>query len=417
MTTDFRHPFQSRTPGKSLPRDFYLDKDIFEEDVRRVFHSNWLFAGHSCEIPESGDYFTFEVGDESLLILRDKGGEARAFFNVCRHRGSKVVTEPCGHAKALICPYHQWVYALDGGLTNARLMGDSFDKNEYRLRSAEIREVAGLIFVCLAPDESTPEFEHFYNAIEPQLGPHDLRNAKVVVRHHYEVQANWKTLIENNRECYHCRVSHPEFCTSNYDLGLPGDTRSKDGYDELLDSEYERWRNLGLSPREISFPNGYPYRVSRFPLKEGFVTESLDGSQVAPLMGGLADPRVGSLRLITLPNFWGHANCDYAMTTRLTPVNAGLTRVEVSFLVHEDAVEGKDYDPEQVAHVWKATSEQDWELCENNYAGIKSLAYEPGPLSEVTESSVESFLRWYLSRLETTEKSGTGNSYSLSATG
>lgn len=204
---------------------------------------------------------------------------------------------------------------------------------------------------------------------------------------------------------------------SNYDLGLPGDTRSDDGYDSLLESEYARWRDLGLSPREISFPSGYPYRVSRLPLKEGFVTESLDGKMVAPLMGDFTDPQIGSLRLITLPNFWGHANCDYAMTTRLTPVSAGTTKVQVSFLVDEDAVEGEDYDPEQVAYVWKETSEQDWELCENNYAGIKSLAYEPGPFSEITEASVESFLQWYLGQLEAVEEAGTVQAHHLSATG
>lgn len=394
---------QDRRPGESLDREFYLDEAVFEEDLQRVFHANWLFAGHSCEISEAGDYFTFEVGEESLLVLRDKSGDVRAHFNVCRHRGSRLATEPCGHAKALVCPYHQWVYGLDGRLTNARLMGEGFDKDRYRLRSAEVREVAGLIFVCLTPDESTPDFDHFYKAIEPQLGSHGLEEAKVIVKHHYEVRANWKTLIENNRECYHCRVSHPEFCMSNYDLGLPGDTRGDTGYDALLESEYGRWRNLGLSPQDVSFPGGHPYRVSRLPLKEGFITESLDGSRVAPLMGSLKSSRVGSLRLITLPNFWGHANCDYAMTTRLAPVSAGTTKVEVSFLVHKDAVGDEDYDPDRVAHVWKATSEQDWELCENNYAGIKSLAYEPGPLSAVTESSVESFLQWYLDQLGAAE--------------
>ncbi len=414
MNRGFESLLRDRIPGKSLDREFYVDEAVFEKDLSRVFHRNWLFAGHSCEIREPGDYFTFEVGDESLLILRDKSGDARAFFNVCRHRGSKIAAEPCGHAKALVCPYHQWVYALDGSLTNARLMGDSFDRDDYKLRSAEVREVAGLIFVCLAPDESTPDFEHFFSAIEPQLRPHGLEKGKVVVRHHYEVHANWKTLIENNRECYHCRVSHPEFCMSNYDLGLPGDMRSDDGYDSLLDSEYRRWQKLGLSPKEISFPGGYPYRVSRFPLKEDFITESLDGSRVGPLMGDLADQQVGSLRIIALPNFWAHANCDYAMTTRLTPVSAGVTRVLVSFLVHEDAVEGVDYDPDQVAHVWKTTSEQDWELCENNYAGIKSLSYEPGPLSEVTESSVKSFLQWYLDQLGAAD-ARMDQAYSLSA--
>jgi Rieske 2Fe-2S family protein len=400
MTDSIENLLQRRTPGMSLPREFYTGQEVFEEDLRRIFHTNWLFAGHSCEIPEPGDFFTFEVEEESLLILRDKSGEVRAHFNVCRHRGSRLTTEPCGHARALICPYHQWAYALDGRLTNARLMDEGFDKERYRLRSAAVREVAGLLFVCLSPDEDTPDFDHLFEAIDPQLRPHGLDRAKIICRHHYEVRANWKVIIENNRECYHCRVSHPEFCMSNYDLGLPGDQRDDEGYDSLLESEYERWQALGLSPREVSFPGGYPHRVSRLPLKEGFLTESIDGDMVAPLMGELTDPGVGSLRLITLPNFWGHANCDYAMTTRLAPAGPGLTRVEVSFLVHEDAVKGVDYDPQRVAEVWKATSEQDWTLCENNHAGIKSLAYEPGPFSPVTESSVESFVQWYLDRLD-----------------
>ena len=390
---------RDREPGKSLARDFYLDPELFEKDLRRVFYTNWLFAGHTCEIPEAGDYFLLPVGDEELILLRDKEGGVRAFFNVCRHRGSRLATEPRGRSGSLVCPYHQWAYRLDGRLANARLMGENFDKTAHRLRPAAVRELAGLIFVCLQPDESTPDFDAFFEDAAPQLMPHALERAKVVVRDRYRVRANWKTLVENNRECYHCRVGHPEFCMSNYDLGLPGDTRGDDGFDRTLEREYERWRGLGLAPEEISFPGGSPHRVSRLPLKDGFLTESLDGDLVAPLMGDLADPRTGSLRIISLPNFWAHANCDYAMTTRLLPAGPDLTNVEVCFLVREDAVEGADYDPDRVAAVWRATSEQDWELCENNAAGIRSVAYEPGPFSPVTEGSVESFLRWYLDRM------------------
>ena len=399
MMTDLNVLLKSRIPGKSLPREFYVEPEIFEEDLRRVFYRNWLFAGHACEIPEPGDYFLLPVGAENLIVLRDKEGAVRAHFNVCRHRGSRIVTEERGHSRSLVCPYHQWVYALDGGLTNARLMGESFDADGYRLRPALARELAGLVFVCLATGESHPDFEAFSEAVEPQLRPHGLERAKVAARDSYEVRANWKVLVENNRECYHCRVSHPEFCMSNYDLGLPGDSRSDAGYESTLEHEYGRWRSLGLSPEEVSFPGGSGYRVSRLPLKEGFLTESLDGGLVAPLMGELTDPNVGSLRLITLPNFWGHANCDYAMTTRLLPIGPELTRVEVSFLVREDAAEGVDYDPDRVAEVWRATSEQDWELCENNHAGIRSVAYEPGPYSQITEGSVETFVQWYLGQL------------------
>ena len=390
---------RDRVPNKTLPREFYVSGELHEEELSRIFHPNWLFAGHTCEIPEPGDYFLLPVGDEELIVLRDKESGVRAHFNVCRHRGSRIAPAPRGRSRSLVCPYHQWVYKLDGCLANARLMGEGFVAEEYRLRSAAIRELAGLIFVCLSPDASTPDFDAFYEDIGPQLRPHGLEGAKVAVRHSYEVRANWKTLVENNRECYHCRVSHPEFCTSNYDLGLPGDTRGDEAFDATLEREYSRWRGLGLAPEEISFPGGAPYRVSRLPLKEGFLTETLDGGLAAPLLGDLTDPNTGSLRVITLPNFWAHANCDYTMTTRLLPAGPNLTNVEVCFLVREDAVEGVDYDPEKVAAVWRATCEQDWELCENNSAGIRSVAYEPGPFSPVTESSVESFLRWYLNQM------------------
>jgi Rieske 2Fe-2S family protein len=392
---------EQREPGKSLPGGFYTEEEVFEEDLLRIFQKEWLYAGHASEIPAPGDYFTLRIGEESLIIVRDGEGEIHAHFNVCRHRGSRIsacegVQE--GRTRALICPYHQWVYALDGSLTNARLMGEGFDKNRYRLRSAALRELEGLLFVCLSPEEA-PDFEPFADALRPQLAPHGLGDAKLATRHHYEVAANWKVLVENNRECYHCRVSHPEFCASNYDLGLPGDPRADAEYEAALRREHDRWRGMGLAPEEVSFPGGAPYRISRLPLKEGYLTESVDGGLTAPLMGDLDSPESGSLRLITLPNLWAHANCDYAMTTRLLPLGPEKTRVDVCFFVREDAVEGTDYDPEKVAHVWKATSEEDWELCENNQAGIRSRAYEPGPLSPLTEHSVEQFAEWYLEKL------------------
>ncbi|CAN5206035.1 aromatic ring-hydroxylating dioxygenase subunit alpha [soil metagenome] len=392
---------RQREPGKSLHGGFYTEEEVFDEDLRQVFHKNWLYAGHVSEIPAPGDYFTLQVGEESLIIVRDGEGVIHAHFDVCRHRGSRISACEEGRTRSFICPYHQWVYALDGSLTNARLMGEGFDKNRYRLHSAALREVEGLLFVCLSPEEA-PDFEPFAEALRPQLAPHGLDRSKVVAHHRYEVAANWKVLVENNRECYHCRVSHPEFSASNYDLGLPGDPRADADYEATLQQEYERWREMGLAPADVSFPGGAPYRISRLPLKEGYLTESLDGSLTAPLMGDLDSPESGSLRLITLPNLWAHANCDYAMTTRLLPLGPEKTRVDVCFFVREDAVEGTDYDPERVAHVWKATSEEDWELCENNQAGLRSRAYEPGPLSPLTEHSVEEFAEWYVDRLDPT---------------
>ncbi len=392
-------------PHKTLPKAFYTAQEVFEADLERVFYRTWLFAGHSCEVARPGDYFLFEIGDESIIVIRDKDAQLHAHFNVCRHRGSKLLNEPCGQAKALVCPYHQWAYKLSGELSGARLMGEGFCKDLYALKGAHVREVAGLVFVCLAG--TPPDFEAAFDAIAPQLGPNRLDRAKVARRYRYDVEANWKTVIENNRECYHCQVSHPEFCLSNYDLGLPGDPRQDEVYTRELQEARARWRTMGLSPEEVIFPGGSWFRVVRFPLKPGFVTESMDGQLTAPLMGELESPEVGSLRIIGLPNFWGHANADYAMTTRVVPLSASRTRVEVTFLVHEDALEGTDYDPERVEAVWKATSEEDWELCELNYAGLKSSAYQPGPLSPVTETSVEGFLEWYLKQLSDSEQPST----------
>lgn len=387
------------TPGMTLPQAFYTDEAIFDADMRQIFQTQWLFAGHSCDMAAPGQYITFKVGDESLIIVRDQDGSLQAHFNVCRHRGSALVWGDRGCSKALVCPYHGWSYQLNGTLKAARFMGDDFDPDAHGLMSAPVRELAGLVFVCLS--QHPPDFEAAVEAIAPQLFPHRLDRAKVIARDRYQVNANWKTIIENNRECYHCQVAHPEFMMANYDSGLPGDDRNGNyRFQQTLADAYRYWEVLGLHPRDVSFPNGAWFRVSRFPLKQGFLTESLDGRLTAPLMGELSDANVGSLRLIGLPNFWGHANADYAMTTRVIPVNARQTQVEVAFLVRDDAVEGRDYSTDDVAAVWRATSEQDWQLCEHNYAGICSSAYQPGHLSPSMEASVVEFINWYVRWLQ-----------------
>ncbi len=253
---------------------------------------------------------------------------------MCAHRGSRVTTAERGTAKAFVCPYHQWVYGLDGCLRSARLMGEGFTTAGVRLAPAAVREVAGLVFVCPAatPDEA-PAFDGFAEAAARHLGPHGLADARIVARDHYRVAANWKTLVENNRECYHCRGSHPEFSLSNFEDGTHGDVRPNPRYDAALAAARARWEVRGLATDEVSFPEGAWYRFTRLPLREGFTTETLDGRLVARVMGTLPDEDAGSLRVVGLPNLWAHANADYAMTTRLTPVDAGTTDVEVSFLV------------------------------------------------------------------------------------
>jgi Rieske 2Fe-2S family protein len=205
--------------------------------------------------------------------------------------------------------------------------------------------------------------------------------------------------VENNRECYHCRGNHPEFCLSNYELGTAGDLRTNPEYDRLTQEQAARWAALGLSPRQVNFPDGDFFRVARLPLRPGFVTESMSGRRVAPRLGILPTDDVGSVRLIFLPGAWLHVNCDYVVTTRLRPVSVHETEVDICHFVRRGAEPGRDYDLAELTRVWTATSEQDWKLCEANYAGIRSLGYRPGPLSEITEGAVEQFYHWYLGRL------------------
>jgi Rieske 2Fe-2S family protein len=383
--------------GWTLPATYYVDDDVFAAELDAVFRPGWLFAGHSCELTEPGDFLTFTLGNDSVIIVRDETGQLRAHHNVCRHRGSRICAEPRGQVKAFVCPYHQWVYGLDGELRSARLMGADFDASQYRLGPAAVREAAGLVFVCVA-DGPAPDFDAAAAAITAQLGPHDWDHARVVRRAHYRVEANWKTLVENNRECYHCRGSHPEFLQSNFEYGSHGDPRRSETYEKTLAESYERWGADGLQPDEVNFPDGAWYRIARLPLRDGFRTETTDGEPVAPPMGSVGE-EPGSLRIITLPTMWAHANLDYAVTTRLTPVSPSCTEVDVCFLV-DARTRDEDVDLDRLVEVWTATSEQDWQLCEANYAGICSPAYRPGPLSQVVEASVEHFLGWYLERLE-----------------
>jgi len=381
------------TPGYSLPQDYYVSADVFAMDLDLVFARSWLFIGAATELAEPGDTLVWSLGRDSVLLIRDETGRISAHHNVCRHRGCRLQADGQHSVRAVVCPYHQWTYGLDGSLRGAPHMGADLARDELSLRPVHLRELSGLLFVCFA--EAPPPFDEAAAAVEPQLRPHRLERTKVAARCHYTVAANWKMLVENNRECYHCRVNHPEFCQSNYDVGGSGDSRRSTGYDATLAAQQERWLAQGLAPREVSFEGDGWFRVARLPLKDGYVTESLSGNLVAPVLGDLASTDVGSLRLITLPNSWSHANADYAMTTRLTPIRADCTDVDVTFFVRDDAVEGADYHLDELTAVWIATSEQDWELCEQNYAGVRSRGYLPGPLSPVTEGSVDTFHRWY----------------------
>lgn len=394
----------ARTPGWTLPQAYFNDADIYRRDLERVWKTGWLFAGHTCEIPSTGDYFLVELDTESVIVIRGDRGSLHALHNVCRHRGSILCAEPCGHVSKLVCPYHQWAYDYDGRLLAWRGMQPDLDKADFPLARVALREAGGLIFINLSRDPSS--FDAAEACFGPLAKPQGFDRARVAKVADYLVKANWKVVWENNRECYHCNVNHPQYIKANFDHYNSDDTtpRIREDIDAVVARSEARWAKDGLAPSHTDtgmtrFPDaarGIWFSANRTPLVEGWVSETMDGRQVAPLMGDYPDADVGTLRMRALPNFWNHSSCDHGVSTRLLPMGPQLTAIRVWWLVAGTAVEGRDYDLEKVMPFWQLTSEQDWLICERQQKGINSSAYRPGPYSSFKEYNVEGFVQWYL---------------------
>jgi len=400
-----------REPGYSLPGQFYSSELVHRAELERIWRRGWLFVGHTCEIPGPGDYFTFAVDDDSLIVIRNDDGDIHALWNVCRHRGTQICSEPQGKVGRLVCPYHQWTYGRDGSLISCRGMQEDIDKNQFGLLQAHVRQLAGMIFVSLA-DEPL-DFNVAAEALGPMVRPQGLDRAKVAKIVDYDVAANWKIVWENNRECYHCNVNHPQYIKANFDHYNADDTseRIQTRIEKAVAHSEEKWAAAGLAVSHkqsgmTRFPAAGPhgwFSSNRTPLVEGFASETLDGRQAAPLMGDYTDADVGTLRIRTLPNMWNHSSCDHAVTTRLLPAGRHRTAVRVTWLVDLDAVEGRDYRLEDIMPFWQMTSEQDWALCEQAQKGISSSHYVPGPYSRYKEYNVDAFVTWYLKQLQNAE--------------
>jgi len=294
-------------------------------------------------------------------------------------------------------------------------MDDQISFDSYGLFPCNIRTAEGLIFINLS-DNPVFSFEPAAEVLKPQLLHHRLADGKVAYFRSDLVKANWKLVYENNRECYHCPNAHSDYVRANYDLALiytklpngsfirtvdPNHPKRTEVLEHIEQSS-QRWAKYNLScAAHNSFPGDGWYRASRLPCRKGWVTESLDGKPVAPILGDFEeeDRDMGSLRIHILPNFWVHVSSDHAVATQLTPVDSIHTRADQYWLVHKDAQEGKDYSLDKLLPFWERTNESDWRICEYNQAGVLSDRYSPAPYSIKKESGVETFVNWYLRTL------------------
>jgi phenylpropionate dioxygenase-like ring-hydroxylating dioxygenase large terminal subunit len=369
----------SRThAGYTLAQDFYCRPDIFARDLDLLL-GRWICAGHASEIPRTGDYRVVELGRDSAIVIRQTDGGIGALANVCRHRGSRICTRPHGRAAILTCPYHAWTYHLDGTLRQAREMPADFDRAAHGLLPLPAAVIGGLIFISFGDDP--PALAPGASALEMMTTAYGWENARVAQRRSYTVAANWKLVLENYHECYHCAPAHPEF-SALHALAEPGN------------------RQIGAADRELWSPvvdGAEMVRVMHSGLARGVQTGSRDGAALAPRMGqvqaggGCVFAELGFLSAFL-------AYPDYGVIYRFIPRDVLRTDMEVLWLVHGDAQPGADYDPDALVWLWDVTSLADKTIIERNQDGVLSRAYRPGPFS-LMEPGTRAFVERYVSEL------------------
>jgi Rieske 2Fe-2S family protein len=414
MITDEARPDLSeliarRRPGHSLEQAFYTSREVFEADLRLIFGRHWIYVGVEPEIAHAGDVMTVQVGGASVLIVRDDDERIHAFHNVCRHRGARLVQSAHANVGNLVCPYHAWTYGLDGKLLFANHMGSGFDKTCHGLKPVHVRSISGLLFICLSA-QPPADIDELDAAMAPYLRAHAVRDCKVAASTDLIEHGNWKLTMENNRECYHCAANHPELTASLVAHGYgfapealePSERLQAERYSQLVEQMQGRWEACGLPSQQIEHlaDRVTGYRTERLPLDQSGQSQTLDTHAASRrLLGTITDPKAGGLTFWTQPNSWHHFMSDHIVTIAAIPVAPETTLVRTLWLVHKDAVEGVDYDVENLTAVWEATNRQDGRLVELAQTGAHSPAYEGGPYSPYTEGLVEKFTSWYIGRL------------------
>ena len=397
---------QRLRPGFTMDAYFYRSQVVYRKELDEILYKSWLYAGHVSQIAKPGDYFTYDLGEDSIVVVRDSEKAVHALMNVCRHRGARVCEGPEGSCRTFVCPYHGWVYELDGRLRAARAMQSKsdFDPALYALKRARCTVFEGLIFVNCDP--AAAPFDAALKPIEPALRPYDLPAARVAHRQNYHVEANWKLVLENYLECYHCATAHRAYARLHTLEALGAEVEAVNA--KMLDRAERETGVPGIGREHYQVYGSSPdfgccASTSRYALYDGFETGSRGGVPVAPLMGEFKgyDGGAGDFQLGPLAFMLNYP--DHCVLYRFTPRGIGSTDMELVWFVRGDAQEGRDYDREAVVWLWDRTSREDQYIITRNSEGVHSRFFEPGPYHPEHESMCIEFVDWYLSALERIE--------------
>jgi phenylpropionate dioxygenase-like ring-hydroxylating dioxygenase large terminal subunit len=357
-------------------RDHFLSPEWHHRDLESVFRPRWQFVGHKDELPNPGSYITFRLGDDEVLVCRASDDHFRAYYNFCRHRGHRLGTQDHGEfLRNIKCQYHGWAYSKDdGSCLSATRMHPEFDKSNWGLRQAWVEEFHGLIFVSFAEEEPTSVAGLTNQIIADDAGIHgyDLDRMKLAASSQFEVDANWKVVKENDDECYHCALNHPELIVGYNPWHGPTVV-------EDLDAPQHMWTSDEWALLEIGFQQSAS-QVCAIP---------------SPRVNGGGDFEAQDVQLFWQPS--GHLilQSDHAWIWSITPLGPERTLVRQWWLVADDAQEGKDYEVGPLTELFDITMRQDKELCEQVQRGIRMRFYTPGPLNPRYQSPAAAFYRWY----------------------
>jgi Rieske 2Fe-2S family protein len=352
----------------TLPGEYFTSPEIFAEERERIFRARWLYAGHVSQVRNPGDYFLFELDQESVIVLRDGEGRVNAFHNFCRHRGTRLCMEESGSVgRGIQCPYHAWTYGLDGALRGAPNMVDvpGFERGDYPLLPAHLAEWQGFLFIHLALPGHRPaplELPEKFG----RWGTAGLVSAHQTV---YEVEANWKLFFHNYSECYHCPNVHPHL------------------------NKLTPYKNTTNDLDEGPVLGGPMWMTNA----DGSMT--IGGERCAPLLPGLAESDRGHVGYYTIfPSMFLSFHPDYVLVHRARSLAPTRTRITCDWYFHPAAMAAPGFDPQPAIDFWDLTNRQDWELCANAQKGVSSRAYVPGPYADI-ESQLAAFDREYLRAL------------------
>ncbi len=355
----------------TLPGRYYTDPEILKQEIERLFQAFWICAGRVDEVPNPGDFVLRQIGCESIVIVRDEAQKINAFYNVCRHRGTRLCTEESGSAKGSIqCQYHAWTYSLDGKLIGAPHMNEvaSFDKSQWGLKSVGCEVWDGHIFINLAEDRM-PLMEQLGD-LPSRFARFNMGDLRRGARVTYDVAANWKLIVENYSECYHCPLIHPDLNRVTHYLS---------GENDVV-SDY--------------FNGGYQI------IGEEYCTLTVEGKKTRPYFKGLQpEDRNRVYYYAVYPNLLLSLHPDYMMTHTAWPLAPDKTRVVCEWHFEPEVMADPEFDPSDAVGFWDMTNRQDWRACEISQLGVASKAYTPGPYSNL-ETLLYVFDRFVVDNLE-----------------